>query len=175
YNQLYYELTHNERKEYHTKEYAKYFDVVETPKRGIKATPKEEVMKAELRNYGYFAMLSNDVRDPFEALSLYRSKDIVEKGFGNLKDRLNFRRMLVSSELALDGKLFVGFIALIYLSYLKKKMQKAKLFDRWTLQGVLDEIDLIEVFQAPESGKVIGEVTKKQQELFHSLGITPPS
>lgn len=54
-------------------------------------------------------------------------------------------------------------------------MQKAKLFDRWTLQGVLDEIDLIEVFQAPESGKVIGEVTKKQQELFHSLGITPPS
>ena len=175
YTQLYYELTHNERKDYHAKDYAKYFDVVETPKRGIKVTAKEDVMKAEIRNYGYFAMLSNDVRDPFEALCLYRSKDIVEKGFGNLKDRLNFRRMQVSSELALDGKLFVGFIALIYLSYLKKKMQEAKLFDRWTLQGVLDEVDLIEVFQAPQVGKVIGEVTKKQKELFLSLGITPPS
>ena len=140
YNQLYYELTHNERKEYHTKDYAKYFDVAETPKRGIKVTPKEEAMKAEMRNYGYFALLSNDVKEPFEALSLYRSKDIVEKGFGNLKDRLNFRRMQVSSELALNGKLFVGFIALIYLSYLKKKMQEAKLFDRWTLQSVLDRI-----------------------------------
>ena len=175
YTQLYYELTHNERKDYHTKDYAKYFDVVETPKRGVKVTPKEDVMKAQVRNYGYFAMLSNEVRDPFEALSLYRSKDIVEKGFGNLKDRLNFRRMQVSSELALDGKLFVGFIALIYLSCLKKKMQNAMLFDRWTLQGVLDELDLIELFQAPEAGKVIGEVTKKQKELFQSLAITPPS
>ena len=49
------------------------------------------------------------------------------------------------------------------------------LFDRWTLQGVLDELDLIELFQAPEAGKVIGEVTKKQKELFQSLAITPPS
>lgn len=39
------------------------------------------------RNYGYFALLSNEVQDLFEALSLYRSKDIVEKGFGNLKER----------------------------------------------------------------------------------------
>ena len=175
YTQLFYELTHNERKDYHAKDYEKYFEVVETPKRGVKVTPKEEVMKAQVRNYGYFAMLSNEVRDPFEALSLYRSKDIVEKGFGNLKDRLNFRRMQVSSELALDGKLFVGFVALIYLSCLKKKMQNAMLFDRWTLQGVLDELDLIELFQAPEAGKVIGEVTKKQKELFQSLAITPPS
>ena len=90
----------------------------------------------------------------------FYSKDIVEKGFGNLKDRLNFRRMQVSSELALDGKLFVGFVALIYLSCLKNKMHNAMLFDRWTLPGVLDELDLIELFQAPEAGKVIGEVTK---------------
>lgn len=34
----------------------------------------------------------NEVNNPFEALSLYRNKDIVEKAFGNLKERLNFRR-----------------------------------------------------------------------------------
>ena len=175
YNKLYYELTHHERKEYHTKDYAKYFDVVETPKHGIKVTPKEEAMKAEMRNYGYFALLSNDVKEPFEALSLHHSKDIAEKGFSNLKDRLNFATVQVSSELALDGKLFIGFIALIYLSYLKKKMEEAKLFDRWTLQGVLDEVDLIEVVKAPGSRKIIGDVTKTQKELFQSLEITPPS
>lgn len=59
----------------------------------------------------------------FEALSLYRSKDIVEKGFGNLNERPNYRRMQVSSELSLNGKLFVEFLALIYLSYVKKQMQ----------------------------------------------------
>jgi hypothetical protein len=71
----------------------------------------------------YFALLSNEVNAPFEALSLYRSKDIVEKGFGNLKARLTFRRMQVSSELSLNGKLFVEFAPLIYLSNIKKKMQ----------------------------------------------------
>ncbi len=54
------------------------------------------------------------------ALEIYRNKDLVEQAFGNLKERLNLRRTLVSSEQSLDGKLFVEFVALIYLSYLKK-------------------------------------------------------
>ena len=48
--------------------------------------------------------------------------DFTEKAFGNLKERLNMRRTLVSSEQSLDGKLFVEFIALIYLSHIKKHM-----------------------------------------------------
>jgi transposase len=47
-------------------------------------------MRKATKNYGYFVLLSNEVKDPFEALSLYRSKDVVKKAFGNLKDRLNF-------------------------------------------------------------------------------------
>lgn len=105
------------------KDYDKFFTVTSTPKRGRKITPKEEAMREAAKKYGYFALLSNGVNDSFEALSLYRSKDIVEKGFGNLKDRLNFRRMQVSSELSLNGKLFVEFAPLIYLSNIKKKMQ----------------------------------------------------
>ena len=172
---LYNDIKDNMRKEYRMKDYDKYFDVSETPKRGMKIAPKEEAMREAARNYGYFALLSNEVKEPFEALSLYRSKDVVEKGFGNLKDRLNFRRLQVSSELALNGKLFVGFVALIYLSYVKKKMQDAKLFEKWTLQGLLDELDVIELFESPEHGRLLGEVTKKQEELFLALGITPPS
>ncbi|SFE66508.1 hypothetical protein SAMN04488086_1081, partial [Trichococcus pasteurii] len=103
------------------------------------------------------------------------SKDVVEKAFGNLKERLNFRRMQVSSELSLNGKLFVEFIALIYLSYVKKKMQDAELFNQWTLQGVLDELDMIELFEAPGHGRVLGEVTTKQKELYEALGVALPS
>jgi transposase len=131
---LYNVIKYNTRKEYRMKDYDKYFDVSETSKRGVKIVQKEEAMRKAARNYGYFALLSNEVKDPFEALSLYRSKDVVEKGFGNLKDRLNFRRLQVSSELALNGKLSVGIVALIYLSYVKKKMQDAKLFEKWTFK-----------------------------------------
>ena len=48
-------------------------------------------MKKEVaKDFGYYALLSNEVKDPFETISIYRSKDIVEKGFGNLKELLNF-------------------------------------------------------------------------------------
>jgi len=149
--------------------------VQETPKRGIRITPKEEAIAEEAQYDGYFALLSNEVKDPFEALSLYRSKDIVEKAFGNLKERLNFRRLQVSSELSLNGKLFVEFIALIYLSYVKQKMQEAKLFESWTLQGLLDELDTIELLEAPGYGRVLGEITEKQKKLYLALGVEPPS
>ena len=71
--------------------------------------------------------------------------------------------MQVSSELSLNGKLFVEFVALIYLSYIKKKMQDTGLFDNWTLQGLLDELDTIERFEYPEHGRLIGEVTKSRR------------
>ena len=74
------------------------------------------------------------------ALELYRNKDLIEKAYGNIKDRLNLRRLLVSSEKSLDGQLFVAFVALIYLSYLKKHMQEAGIFQNYTIQSLLDKL-----------------------------------
>ncbi|MEA3507883.1 MAG: IS1634 family transposase [Synergistota bacterium] len=174
-NELHSDLREGLRKDYRMKDYDRYFEVTDTPKRGKKIKPKEDAMRQMSRNYGYFALLSNEVKDPFEALSLYRSKDIVEKGFGNLKERLNFRRMQTSSELSLNGKLFVEFVALICLSCVKKKMQDANLFEKWTLQGLLDELDTIECFESPEHGRLLGEVTKKQEGIYKALGVELPS
>ncbi len=49
--------------------------------------------------------------DAFTALHLYRMKNVVEKAFGNIKERLNMRHLLVSSEKGLDGKIFTEFVA----------------------------------------------------------------
>jgi len=172
---LYNDLTQKDLKDYRARDYDKYFSVKDTPKRGRKVEPREDVMDEQNKNHGHFALLSNEIKDPFEALSLYRSKEIVEKAFGNLKERLNFRRMQVSSELSLNGKLFVEFIALIYLSYVKKAILDAKLFDQWTMQGLLDDLDTIELFEAPGHGRVLGEITDKQVKLYRALGVPPPS
>ncbi len=109
------ELESGNRHPDHEKLYAKYFEVRSTPVRGTKALAKEEALAEAKRNYGYFALLSNEIKDASEALEIYRNKDLVEKAFDNLKERLNLRRVAVSSEQSLDGKLFVQFIALIFL------------------------------------------------------------
>ena len=126
------------------------------------------------RNYGYFTLVSNQEKDAVTALEIYRNKDLVEKAFGNLKERLNLRRTAVSSEKSLDGKLFVQFIALIFLSYITKEMQEKGLFKKYTLQEVLDELDLIECFEIPGQRLHIGETTKRQRELYTLLGVEPP-
>jgi transposase len=159
----------------HEKQYKKYFNVKTTPKRGIKATVKEEAVLQAKKYFGFFVLLTNETMDAVTALETYRNKDLVEKAFGNLKERLNLRRTLVSSEQSLDGKLFIEFVALIYLSYIKKQMQVSGLFKRYTLQGVLDKLDVIECFETPGQQLRVGELLEKQKELYHALGVEPPS
>lgn len=119
--------------------------------------------------------MTNETIDAFTALEIYRNKDVVEKAFGNLKERLNMRRTLVSSEQSLDGKLFVEFIALIYLSYIKKQMQDTDLFKSYTLQGALDKLDIIECFEALAKKLRVGELLERQKEIYNCLGINLPA
>ena len=146
-----------------------------TPVRGTKVVAIEQALADAKRNYGYFSLMSNDIQDAVQALEVYRNKDVVEKAFENLKERLNLRRLAVSSEQSLDGKLFVQFVALIYLSFITKKMQEKNLFRSHTLQEVLDELDLIECFSVPGRQLQVGEMTKRQAELYTQLGVIPPA
>ena len=165
------ELISNRRNPKHEKQYKRYFTVTDTPIRGIKVTSNDEVIKAKEKEFGYFSLLSNGIKDPVEAIDIYRSKDVIEKAYDDLKNRLNMKRTSVSSEERLEGKLFVQFIALIFISYIKQKMDEQALFKTYTLQGLLDELDVIERFTQPGKASVVGEVTKKQQELYSLLGV----
>jgi transposase len=172
---LRHELESGKRVPEHENLYKKYFETKTTPKRGTKATIDERVVREAKRYYGFFALLTNETMDATTALELYRNKDVVEKAFGNLKERLNMRRTLVSSEQSLDGKLFVEFMALVYLSYIKKQMQETDLFKSYTLQGALDKIDVIECFEEPGRKLRIGELLEKQKEIYKNLGVAPPT
>jgi transposase len=169
------ELLSGKQVDSHKKQYAKFFDVKQTPKRGIQVTAKDDAVRDAKRYYGFFALVSNEKMDALTALELYRMKDVVEKAFGNLKERLNLRRALVSSEETLNGKLFVEFVALIYLSYIHTQMKENSLYRDFTMHEVLDKLDVIECFEYPGKDLVVGEVLDKQQELYRSLGFEPPA
>ncbi|GGJ98359.1 hypothetical protein GCM10007063_20840 [Lentibacillus kapialis] len=169
------ELESGKRLPEHEKQYQTYFETKTTPKRETKVTVKEEAVDKAKQYFGFFALMTNETMGAIAALELYRNKDVVEKAFGNLKERLNLRHTLVSSEQSLDGKLFVEFVALVYLSYIKKQMQDTDLSKKYTLQGVLDQLDVIECFEAPGKEPRIGELLSKQKEIYGKLGVTPPA
>lgn len=169
------EVLSDKRVPEHETFYKKYFVIKETPVRGVHVTVNDEAVNKAKRYYGYFTLLSNEKMEAMAALQLYRNKDLVEKAFGNIKDRLNLRRLLVSSEKSLDGKLFVGFIALIYMSYIKKHMQESGMFQKHTIQTLLDKLDVIECFENPGYALRVGEVLSKQKQIYEALGINPPA
>jgi transposase len=169
------ELLSGKRVPEHEKQYGRYFTIKSSPVRGTTVAVNKEAVKKAKRYYGFFSLLSNEKMDSMAALELYRNKDLAEKAFGNLKERLNFRRTLVSSERSLDGKLFVEFVALIYLSYLKKQITASKLGKDYTLTSLLDQLDVIECFEHPCKELRVGEILEKQRQLYISLGVPPPA
>lgn len=169
------ELESGRRVPEHEKLYQQYFIIKTTPRRGTHVKVREEIVNKAKRYFGFFALITNETMDAITALELYRNKDVVEKAFGNLKERLNMRRALVSSEQSLDGKLFVQFVALIYLSYIKKQMQVKGLFKDYTLPGLLDTLDVIECFEQPGKSLRVGEILDKQKQLYYDLGVIPPA
>jgi len=119
--------------------------------------------------------MSNSIKDPVTALRIYRNKDLIEKSFGNLKERLDMRRMSVASEENFEGKLFVQFVGLELLSYIKKQMDDNGLFKNYTMQSLLDELDIIEYYQQPGKAHHLSEVTEKQRKLYELMNVPAPT
>lgn len=76
---------------------------------------------------------------------------------------------------SLEGKLFVEFVDLIYLSCIKKRMRDSGLFKDFTLQGVLDKLDVTECFESLGKEPRVGEVLEKQKQIYAALGVPPPN
>ena len=169
------ELQEGKLVEEHKKAYAQFFEVKDTPVRGRRVCHKEEEIKAARRYFGYFALITNEKMDAFMALHLYRMKDIVEKAFGNIKERLNLRRLLVKSEKNLDGKIFTEFVALILISHLDHKMKEANLYRTYSMQQLLDRLDVLECFEDEGHKLRIGELMNKQADIYEALGVALPT
>jgi len=55
------------------------------------------------------------------------------------------RSIFVSVSGNFEGKLFVQLLALIYRSYIKKQMDENGLCKKYTMQTLLDDLDIIEL------------------------------
>ena len=153
----------------------KYFIVKETPKRGIQVNYRDDAIKKQLSRFGYFALLSNEVKDPSAALEIYRKKDMVEKAFDNLKERLEMKRTTVHSDQTLAGKFFLQFLSLIYISYVHKHMRDNHLYRNYTMQSLFDSLDVIERFDYDNQRYHCSEITKKQLDTYAYFGASPPT
>ena len=170
------ELESGELVKEHDHAYGTFFIIKTTPKRGIKISYNNQAISQYIKRYtGFQAILSNAIKDPIEALRVYRDKDVVEKCFDDLKNQLDMKRLRMHSSAAVNGRLFVQFIALIYVSALRKEMRDSGLIKQYTVRELLQEMDtLTKIKYSGKYGHILTEVTKQQREILKCLNIDLP-
>ena len=148
-----------------------------TPKRGMKISYNTEAVSQYINRYaGFQALLTNSIKNPVESLQIYRDKDVVEKCFDDLKNQLDMKRLRMHSSETVDGRLFVQFIALIYMSALRREMRKAGLLKQYTVRELLQEMEtLTKVKYSGKYGHILTEMTKSQREILQRLNIVLPA
>jgi len=169
-------LTEKPLKE-HEEFYRRYLIVRRTPKRGLRVDFNEEEVQKHRKKYsGFFCLLSNKIKDATEALTVYRNKDVVENCFDDLKNHLDMKRLRVHSSKTMDGRLFLQFLALIYVSSIRIEIQKDEKLKYLTVREVMEQMEtLVKVKYSNRYGQVFTEVTPLQRRIMDVFEIKLPS
>jgi transposase len=164
------ELESGCRQEEHEAAYERYFKRV----RGGAYVGRDDVIEAERSRFGYFALLSNDASLTAEsALSVYRDKDMIEKAFGDIKDRLDFRTPKVENAETLRGKMLCVFIALTLALEVRRRMEAADLNAKYTLHELFDELDSIERYESEGRCPKALSVAEQQRKIYEAMRVKP--
>ena len=88
------------------------------------ATAAVEEKRMGMDSHEHFISVGSDDLYAAGALNAYRQKDAVEKGFDDFKNDLDMKRRRIHSNAAMEGRIFIQFIALILTTYLKRIMKR---------------------------------------------------
>ena len=121
-------------------------------------TFNEKAIAAQKKYHGYFALVSNCEKDPFECLRKYRRRETIEFFFETGKQHADGNRTRVWSSECLMGRMFVQFVALCYYEYLSEQLRQIK-------QALSSEI--------AEPGNETAEILKNKKKLLSWLKNTP--
>jgi len=90
-----------------------------------------------------------------------------------MKNELSALPSKIHKESTLKGYLFVAYLSLIICFHLQNRLKDSGVLKKISLEGALGELRKLKLVYFP-STRYLCEVTKKQTELFHTLGISVP-
>ena len=96
----------------------------------------------------------------------------MEKGFDDLKNYLDMRRLRVHSSGVLEGKLFVAFVSLIVVCELSRLLSEFMRVKSLSKVGLFLELDKIKVVVLSDGVCLINPLTKTQRDILEACGLT---
>ncbi len=167
------------------KKYEHYYELIYHEKDGKRKfygyREREDVIEKELKLCGYFTIVTSKKMTAGDALLLYKSRDASEKLFCSDKSFLGNKTLRVSSNDAMESKIFVEFLALIirckiYTQLRKRMAEMAKKPNYMTVPAALRELEKIELIRQPGGNyKLDHTITATQKTILGAFGIDEDS
>ena len=152
-------------------DYLKYLNICRQDIFSFTVEIMENAVNDSLKHAGWLVIISNEISNCKHALRIYRSKDVVEKGFMRLKNSLDLGRLRVHSDKAMQNKVFIGFVALILLSKIHNVMLDKNLYKKWTMTSLIRTLAKHRVNYI-KGLKVLFPTTKGQRFIYEAFGIS---
>ncbi len=134
----------------------------------------KDAIKELLKYQGFSIKVSNCDIDCKEIISLYSKRDAIEKIFDNMQNEMDIKHLNVHSKEVMNGRLFIGFIALIIYAWVNNLMIEKGLYKSYTIEEIMHELKKIKIVELGSDMKILTKLTKKQKDLFKNFGITMP-
>lgn len=161
----------------HEENYALFLRIRHTPKRGLSVTfNDDEIQKHRKRYTGFFCILSSKVKDPIDALRIYREKDVVENSFDDLKNSLDMKRLRIHSAAAMDSRLFLQFLALILICRIRNTTREDQSLRNLTVREIMEEMEtLAKITYSNRYGQLYTETSPIQRTIIEAFKLTLPA
>jgi len=151
-------------------EFAKYMIIRKSSASGYTVNIREKAVGDEFKHSGWLVIISNHIEDAEETLRIYRSKDVVEKGFLRLKNSLDLGRLRVHGDEAMQNKIFIGFIALVLLAQIHNTMLDKNLYKKHTMKQLMRTLSKHRV-QEINGTRILYAATKQQNDIYTAFGV----
>lgn len=129
------------------------------------------------KRFGKIILLpKNFGSEPLPLLTDYFRRDGVEKFFDTLKNEMDSARGRVHSQENFDGRLFIHMVALVIHGEMTARIKtngKPVKF-KMAFPEIVSNLKRLKRTYSADGTSVLGELTKKQRDIFAVLGIPPP-
>jgi transposase len=134
----------------------------------------EAVMRHKNKYAGYICFLTNDmsVSSAVHALNEYSTRDYIEKDFDEMKNELDMNRIRVHTDDRMKARLFIQFIAEIYMREIRVRLHESDECRKMTRKQIFSHIKGI--YKVKFKGKykdVQPELSKSQRDILDALGL----
>jgi transposase len=158
------------------KEFDKYIKVYREKYARSRTVEYDTEMIAQHKNKyaGHICFLTNDkaIETAKDALTEYSTRDYIEKDFDEMKNNLDMKRIRVHSDARMRSRLFIQFIAEIFMREIRVCMRSSETCKKLTRKQIFSHIKTIcKVKFEGRYKDVYPELSRQQRDILEALNV----